>query len=1332
MISGPTYRVFIFFLLLSGVVFSQTNTASETDLKKKADRFYNAQDYEPALPLYSQLLSLYPKDAVYNYRYGVCLISAGKDKVNSISYLEFASTQATVDPDVWYYLGKGYMLAGNFQNAKKVFEQFKTLAPSAKVKKLETDLLISNCSNAEELMKSRRNVAVMDVREVSRTNFYSLYDFSDANGKLLPTADKFLTGSDKDLQVNPTMFMTKDGQNIYYSSYGKNTIGGKDLYLRRKMTNGEWGEPENLGTSVNTTENEDFPVLDRDGRTLYFSSRGHTSIGGYDLYKTQFDFNTGKWSSPENLGIPINTVDDDLLYLSSLKGDHAIYATATDAGKGKIQLRNIQLGDISNNLVSISGTYFSLDQVTRRDARVTVLRTSDHGIITSVRTDRTGKYELVLEPGQEYTLVVEGGSYLPHAENFSIPMMAAASLRQEVKLIKTKEKEEMTLVNFFTPLTAGTTAGTLAVSDVPTETISNAYEISGTDTSGMIPVKIDNQVVYVAAPSAATKQTAVNDEQSSPQLNQQESKNSSDNTDTSVPGELTADQIRDLEDDTIQDLTGSSKVKKERYDPFLEKSMTPDEIKQKSEEDSRTKEVVLEEKGKAEEIDVNVSNADLAKLAFDDARAIDEEATSLKQEAAALRMKAVAKDSISAVLLHESEKEKVKDPEKSTLLLTQSEESHTEAEQLVQQASLLEEQSSQRTAEAKLALEDAQKLVVASQENNTLANSSASKNRKPTSGTTKEQNKQTDAQQKDKEQSENSIPKQSELSSNQQVPEENKVVQTNTDLNTEKSAVENVKTTSTVLPEQNKASQNQGVKNPETKTAENSKPVANPETNDPVLAVNKTHENTSRDQSIQGTEPVTELKQKEKTSTQNPIEISESKSSGKENSESLVADPKTKQANTIQPKLESKDSNQIVEKEKGSPQDKTNAESIPTNVQSAQDPAGKDKTNVSGSTTEPSVPLITSNEKLDSNSESKTTEVQSKNSDSGKQNEQNNNQEQATIQQDKSGNSISQVETEAKKEQSLSETTKNKATDQSNVQKRENVGRQNAASPVNVNPNSTKNESVIAAGNQEKINDTNQDVGLKTSNTPVQVKRDVATLSQQDVSSIPNVKTEALVAYKGYEDRITLSRKLALQSENLQERVAGMKVSPVRDSLIEVSNSISHESITTWQAAQSQLKAAKQIDPEIEEKVTEYKNTQPQFASAVNPSLNNTSGTKAVEKDSQQNTLPSVVANENKTSDLAVNSNSKSAQNAVSNPNSSPANVPASENAKEKGSEILSADKPQNENSGAKNSASESDSQNTNNQISTTGQKDNAVSTQNKSGNSENLASEKSGSAECC
>lgn len=70
------------------------------------------------MPVYSQLLSLYPKDPIYNYRYGVCLIKAGKEKVNAIGYLEYASIQTNMEQDVWFYLGRGYMYAGKFQNAK--------------------------------------------------------------------------------------------------------------------------------------------------------------------------------------------------------------------------------------------------------------------------------------------------------------------------------------------------------------------------------------------------------------------------------------------------------------------------------------------------------------------------------------------------------------------------------------------------------------------------------------------------------------------------------------------------------------------------------------------------------------------------------------------------------------------------------------------------------------------------------------------------------------------------------------------------------------------------------------------------------------------------------------------------------------------------------------------------------------------------------------------------------------------------------------------------------------------------------------------------------------
>ena len=123
---------------------------------------------------------------------------------------------------------------------------------------------------------------------------------------------------------------------------------------------------------INTTANEDFPYLDKDGRTLYFCSNGDKSIGGYDIFKSQYDFNTGKWSTPVNVGVPINTVDDDIFFMPSTKGLTAVYATAVDCEAGKIEVRNVKLGDQVNNIAVISGKYFSQDQVTRQIGRAHV------------------------------------------------------------------------------------------------------------------------------------------------------------------------------------------------------------------------------------------------------------------------------------------------------------------------------------------------------------------------------------------------------------------------------------------------------------------------------------------------------------------------------------------------------------------------------------------------------------------------------------------------------------------------------------------------------------------------------------------------------------------------------------------------------------------------------------------------------------------------------------------------------------------------------------------------------------------------------------------------
>lgn len=1140
MIAGKKYWIFLIVLFLSGVVSAQTNTASENDFKKKAERFFNSGEYEPAMPVYSQLLSLYPKDPVYNYRYGVCLIKAGKEKVNAIGYLEYASIQTNMEQDVWYYLGRGYMYAGKFQNAKNAFEQLKKNAGQAKAKKFEADLLIGNCTNAEELLKSRRNVAVLSSQEISRTNFYNSYDFSEANGRLLPTAEQFLTGSDKDLQINPLMFMSKDGQIIYYASYGKNSNGGKDIYLRRKMTNGQWAEPENLGATVNSVENEDYPYLDRDNRTLYFSSRGHNSIGGYDIFKTQFDFNTGRWSEPQNLGIPINTVEDDFLYLPSMKGDLATYVSAMDAGNGKIQLNKIQVGDVSNNYVTISGTYFSLDQVTRRDARVTVLRTSDQGIITSVRTDpRTGKYELVLEPGHEYTLLVEGGSYVPHAETFEIPSMPMANLRQEVKLNKSKEKEEMTLVNFFTPITASSNQGALAVSDVPTETKSKEYDVSKRDTSGLIPVHINNEIVYVAPPSGKNAETKTETELPVDNSSETISKNTrtSPVTETNVNNPTPSSQIgaNDLPEDTTEDLSSSNKSKKEKYDPYLEKSMTPDEVKQKQEEETRTREVTLEEKGKAEEIDVNVSNDELAKLAFDDARSMEMEADSLKKEAQSIREKATEKDSLSIVLKKESDQSKGKDEEKANALLTQSEESRSEAEKLVQQASFLEELSSQRSAEARLALQDAKQIVLINEQNKTLANNSSKKNQKSAKGNSQTVNVPV---------SETANPSQQEVSATENSGPSQTTEQGKSGDGTTNNQISSSETKSNSSTEQTNSTQEN-----------NSGKIVNP-------AVTETTGNKSTE------------KNAGKTSGENNTALNDSPSNVSGSSSATVK----QNANTSESPAVSNSSVNSGEKQNENTEQNTTQNRVPGNT-------GNKTTDNQISENKTETPI---GEQANQTNNSSTTE--------GQNNSNLKNQIPAT---DRNTGVSSNSDVALNGAENVNKQSNTSAPAQQ--PSKSSVNQNQVAGTVKTNQdgstqqggieNQSKNaQQNLAASNKPSTerNENSNTTPLRTSSVPVNQNESSTSTSAVDFSTIPDVKPEAVIAYKGYEDKMTRSRSLASQSENLQKRVASMKISPVRDSLIEVSNSISRESIQNWQEAQKQLADAKRIDPEIENKVQTY------------------------------------------------------------------------------------------------------------------------------------------------
>ncbi|MBI3511942.1 MAG: OmpA family protein [Bacteroidetes bacterium] len=145
---------------------------------------------------------------------------------------------------------------------------------------------------------------------------------------------------DASRSYEPSVFITHDGNMLYFISDRKGGVGGKDIWQCTKNSNGDWGEPVNLGAEINSDVDEDSPFVTDDGNTLYFSSQGHSGMGGYDVFKSVKDAN-GKWSTPENLGAPVNNGDDDIFYYPDQNGNRAWYATLNRNGEGSLDIYEI-------------------------------------------------------------------------------------------------------------------------------------------------------------------------------------------------------------------------------------------------------------------------------------------------------------------------------------------------------------------------------------------------------------------------------------------------------------------------------------------------------------------------------------------------------------------------------------------------------------------------------------------------------------------------------------------------------------------------------------------------------------------------------------------------------------------------------------------------------------------------------------------------------------------------------------------------------------------------------------------------------------------------------
>ncbi|MDD2635271.1 MAG: OmpA family protein [Bacteroidales bacterium] len=210
--------------------------------------------------------------------------------------------------------------------------------------------------------------------------------------------------------------MTPDGNSIFFTSDRKGGYGGTDIYVMRKLPNNKWSEPQLLPAEVNSAYDEESPFVHPDGVTLFFSSKGHSTMGGYDVFYSEM-YKDGTFSEPTNLGYPINTPDDDVSYVMNMDGRRGYIATVKDEGYGDLDLYEIlQSGIYDNDLIVYDGIVSDINNNIPEDLIISVrdVKTEEYvGIYRPNKID--GRYLLVLLPDITYEISYEAKGHLIHA-----------------------------------------------------------------------------------------------------------------------------------------------------------------------------------------------------------------------------------------------------------------------------------------------------------------------------------------------------------------------------------------------------------------------------------------------------------------------------------------------------------------------------------------------------------------------------------------------------------------------------------------------------------------------------------------------------------------------------------------------------------------------------------------------------------------------------------------------------------------------------------------------------------------------------------------------------
>ena len=217
--------------------------------------------------------------------------------------------------------------------------------------------------------------------------------------------------------------------------------GETDIYISRKLPNGSWSEPKNLGPNINTKYKEEFPQFSEDGKTLYFASQGHSSMGGFDIFKSVWDETEQTWSAPKNLGYPINTSDDDVNISFTSGGRIAYLSAMREGGLGDLDIYRVVLQDVEAKETIYHGYISTTDTLGKiRNAKIEIFDKTKkelHGVY--IPDPNNCYFVMSLTPGK-WSMKVTADGYESYSEDINIFDEVLKFSPEVTKNIKLKKK----------------------------------------------------------------------------------------------------------------------------------------------------------------------------------------------------------------------------------------------------------------------------------------------------------------------------------------------------------------------------------------------------------------------------------------------------------------------------------------------------------------------------------------------------------------------------------------------------------------------------------------------------------------------------------------------------------------------------------------------------------------------------------------------------------------------------------------------------------------------------------------------------------------------------